>query len=234
MYPIESKVEFEATLKSEDGTILETGKALVELEDKFVVFKNSFVPLYPVGTPMEIVRVYYGKEIHRFKGLVYLSDKTIMKLTDVEDELMKGSEICYGDKITFEAKLETGILRTFRTKRFFKTKEETKNEDLSVKIKITEMSPDKIVFQITNRKVARLMENNPVDKNEDNRLEIGTKCTIISDEFGTFKSLKAIVRKPLEFGENPKYVCDIVSSKESAQDIQDFLWDYNVKHNKLF
>ncbi len=234
MYPLESKAEFEACLKLKDGTVLENGTAYIEAEDKFVVFKSSFVPLYPVGTPMEIVRIYNGKEIHRFIGNVYLSGKTIMKLTDADDILLRGSEFCYGANVSFEGTLETGIKRIFRTKRFFKTKEEAVNEDLSIKIKVCEMSLDKIVFQITNRKVARLMEN-PSAKVDDNRLEPGNKCTIYSDIFQDFESLNVVVRKSLEFGDNAKYVCDIVTStKESNSVIADFLWVYNLKHNKIF
>lgn len=96
---------FPALLKSEEGEELARGEAMVLPEEQAVNFASDFVPLYPMGTPMEIVRLHKGREVHRFTGKVYLSDKELMRIVSVQDELLPGSEEAYCGNMNFSASL---------------------------------------------------------------------------------------------------------------------------------
>lgn len=86
---------FPARLKDEHEQLLAEGHAAVSQSERTVTFRGEFVPLYPIGTPMQVARTHGGREIHRFTGKVYLSDKHLMRLVSVEDTLLPGAEEVY-------------------------------------------------------------------------------------------------------------------------------------------
>ncbi len=83
---------FPALLGLQQGETLAKGQASVGRQPPSISFHSDFVPLYPIGTPLEILRTAEGKPIHRFWGTVYLSSKSLMRLVSVQDELLPGSE----------------------------------------------------------------------------------------------------------------------------------------------
>ncbi len=89
---------FEAVLKLPDGSVVAKGLANVVVSKRAVNFSCDFVPLFPLGESLTVVRVFNGNEIHRFTGSVYLSGKTLLRITSVEDELLTGSEEIYCDR----------------------------------------------------------------------------------------------------------------------------------------
>lgn len=46
---------FPATLKTPEGEILEYGRAFISPDQQGITFKNDFVPLFKMGTPLVIV-----------------------------------------------------------------------------------------------------------------------------------------------------------------------------------
>lgn len=95
---------FDAVLKMPDGAVVAKGLANVAVSERSVNFSADFVPLFPLGENLTVVRLHGGNEVHRFVGNVYLSDKTLLRLVSVDDELLTGSEEIYCDR--FDLPLE--------------------------------------------------------------------------------------------------------------------------------
>ena len=83
-----SDTQFPAVLQDEEGKLLETGSGCVSPEDDTVDFKAEFVPLFKMGTPLQVVRMAGEVEVHRFCGKVYLSSQQLLRLTEVSDEVL--------------------------------------------------------------------------------------------------------------------------------------------------
>lgn len=83
---------FSALLKSAEGEMIEEGTALCSIENGSVDFAGDFIPLFPMGTPLTVVRVYQGNELQTFRGEVYLSSKKLLRITAVSEQLLPGSE----------------------------------------------------------------------------------------------------------------------------------------------
>lgn len=92
-----NKVEqgFSAVLKTPDGEILEYGKASIAPDHQGIVFKNDFVPLFKMGTPLVIVRTQGDLETQRFTGEVYLSSQNLLQLVSVTDEVLSGAAAAF-------------------------------------------------------------------------------------------------------------------------------------------
>ncbi len=67
--------DFPAILKTLEGKILEYGMGSVSEEEQSLDFRGEFVPLFKMGTQLEIVRVQDKIETQRFIGEVYLSSQ---------------------------------------------------------------------------------------------------------------------------------------------------------------
>ena len=224
---------FNAYLKSEDGEILATGYASVNIDKQHVTFKSSFVPLYPIGTPMEIVRLFDKKEVHKFTGKVYLSDKKLMRVVSVTDELLSGSENCYCDNVSFVANAQPIIIQEVQEKWQLKLKK--KNEVENLDIKIIGMTTKQLVFQnITQQSIEKkAFFKRGYDILMDTEIDIGDEF-IINGPF-PIEKMKIVISKPYFFGETPCYVCNIVNTSDIEKNqLKDFLWKYNLENNKIF
>ena len=75
--------EFPAKLKDMKGYLLAEGVASVSQEDQSVDFQSDFVPLFPLGERLKIIRTFDDREIHLFCGEVYISDKNLLRIVNV-------------------------------------------------------------------------------------------------------------------------------------------------------
>lgn len=107
MIPTRDADMFPAILKNTEGEIIAEGHGNILVSTHAVNFTSDFVPLYPIGTPMEIDRIFEDKEVHRFVGKVFLSDRTLLRLVCVDDELLPGSEYVYCGGMSFPAHIKT-------------------------------------------------------------------------------------------------------------------------------
>ncbi len=94
---------FPAILKSADGEELSAGEACFDRSAQEIEFTSDFVPLFPLGTPMKIERVYEGADIHDFSGQVYLSSKKLMRLVSVRDTPRYGAQYVYCSNLKLNA-----------------------------------------------------------------------------------------------------------------------------------
>lgn len=84
---------FEAILRDEHGKIFEIGRAIISDSGNFIDFTGEFVPLMDIRATASITKTIDGVECHRFLGKVYLSSKTRLRLSDIQDSLIGDTEL---------------------------------------------------------------------------------------------------------------------------------------------
>lgn len=99
---------FTAVLKTPEGKLLEQGYACVSQENGSVDFQSDFVPLFKMGTPLMVVQVQNGMEVHRFFGDVYLSSGRLLRLVRVRDEVLPEARLA----LTFDVSLSCTVTAT--------------------------------------------------------------------------------------------------------------------------
>lgn len=82
-------LSFTANLCTEDGQLIETGEARVSDTENAVDFTGEFVPLLKLGVTVQIVRVLGSSQFERFIGKVYLSSRKLLKIVEVDEQLVK-------------------------------------------------------------------------------------------------------------------------------------------------
>ena len=83
-----NSIEFSALLESKANGICEEGQAYLE-HDNSVTFTSDFVPLIKLGSHAAIIRTLGDKQFERFSGRVYLSSRNLLKIVDVEHEIIE-------------------------------------------------------------------------------------------------------------------------------------------------
>ena len=211
-----NEIDFPAYLKDENGAPLAEGRAHVSRSDRTVTFTGEFVPLYPVGTPMQVVRIDHGREVHRFTGQTYLSDKHLLRLVSAEDELLPGAEevYCTGLSIpaliTVPAEPDPGRLR-----RLFSSARQERRYEV-------------ILTSLTRRETEFLLDCKPSLK-EDTALQLAFQPPIDLPAY-TVRVIRSI-----QFGATPSYLCAFTGlSPEGSAALQRFLWERVQDECKFF
>lgn len=84
---------FPALLRSNYNMIHEYGDATISPDGLQVDFTGGFVPLVPLGTEATVLWVLGEKVMATFKGKVYLSSPTLLRLVDVDNEGLSRARI---------------------------------------------------------------------------------------------------------------------------------------------
>ena len=231
--------KFDACLKNESGEVLAMGEASISVQKRHVTFKSNFVPLYPMGTPMEIVRLLDGVEIHRFTGKVYLSDKKLMRIVSVDDELLPGSQFCYCDKFSFAGTVRPCFEYIKQDKwQFIKSR---KQEELPREfgVVIIGMTINQLVFTfdetVGNEEKHTGVPANNLTVTSMLDVKVGDRFLMNMSEPISLDQITIEMTKPLYFGPKPSYVCDIMGLDPlEHKHLSNFLWKYNKAKNKVF
>lgn len=212
------KTRFPALLKSPDGEIIAHGEGELLLEDRAINFTSDFVPLYPLGTPMQVVRLYKWDEVHRFSGKVYLSHKKLLRLVEVDDELLPGSEnVCCG-----EMRLPVSLLFVDEAESKRPRKRALQPKPLPetwLPATVTGLTMHQVEVELSQREYyyeepAFLLRPSP---------EL------------PLPELRIRTERALLFGERPVYLCALPQLEgKKEQLLRAFLAHYNREHNKLF
>lgn len=96
---------FTAILQDENGNPLAKGNASVFTKSGYVDFFSDFVPLYPIGTKLKIIRMQGNMALHEFCGELYFCNKKQLRLTSVKDFLYKNSQNIYTLNLSVQATL---------------------------------------------------------------------------------------------------------------------------------
>lgn len=216
---------FDAVLQDEHGNYLADGIATISIEDQTLTFQSDFVPLYPIGTAMQVVRFHQNQLIHRFHGSVFLSDKQLMRLVSVTDIVYPGAECCYWDcqdykgTVTLEADpqaQEKKLLHLFRPKQ---------NIQSSFSINISAISTEKVLFQVCMSTPTQ--EELPPRPSDDSNIlaNVGDWVHLHLSSPLPSISVKASVQKLMLFGPHNRYLCSIEWENENHKEtLQAFLW----------
>lgn len=217
--PVNTSERFEAILRRPDGEILANGYAKVHLARKSVTFESDFVPLYPLGTAMEIVRLFHGQEVHLFKGNVYLSDKRLMRIVSVDDELLPGSDSLYCHNMPFSAAFAVIPPKRSELKLMERIRTKQPEQRQVFKAPILEISPEKMTFQY----------------DIETPFEEGQKLLMAA--YMPLQMPRTIIQvlKPMCFGLKATYECEFIRlTPADRENLQCFLQQYHLKKHKLF
>lgn len=207
--------QFPAVLKTPEGEILEEGAAQVCVPEQTVTFTNDFVPLHLIGTPLEIVRIFNGREVHRFSGTVYLSDRELLRLTRVDDELLPGAEDLYCS-VDFTGKAQLCVEPSPRKPSLFS---KPVPEEPYYPTRVTEMTSQQLVFLY--------------DSVED--IPVGTQFHLKLDAPFRLPELLIELETSGPFIIGQQRLCHYVGLKEAdRKNLQEFLAIYTHLHHKLF
>lgn len=231
-------ITFTAHLKSEYGEILAKGQGSVNIAERYVTFTSDFVPQYHISTPMEVVRIFKGKEIHRFIGKIYLSSKTLMRIVDIRDELLPGAELCYCINMGLSAMVGPQIQAIPLKKIFTKQVKESRGIPTCLSIEILYITPSEVIFQFQEK--VRMVQHGffketPWSPDVDLKIDsgFGFDIAIKAPLPVAFFSIEVI--ELLCFGVTPSYRCKVLELKEADQiALSAFLWQYTLQHKKLF
>lgn len=84
---------FTAVLKTHDDKLLEYGEGVLFPQDQYLEFVSDFVPLLKLGADAKIVRTQKEIETRSFQGQVYLSSGNLLRLVDVQEEILSELEL---------------------------------------------------------------------------------------------------------------------------------------------
>lgn len=87
--------KFDAVLKTLAGKTLEVGRGQFDPENHSVDFECDFIPLFAMGTRLQILRLYEDIEVHRFTGEVYFSSAGRLRLVSVQDEVLPDAAMIF-------------------------------------------------------------------------------------------------------------------------------------------
>lgn len=194
---------FHAVLKDLDGEELAVGSASIHLqepgeeEEGYIEFTSEFVPLYPLGTNLEIYRLYGRREVHRFSGQVYLSDTNLIRLIKVQDEpLPSALDVCCAD-VAFPATVTV-----------------PSNEVITVGFFRKKKAKDPDVFPATMTAMTQSQVEVLIESGQE--FPEAKKLTLTVSEPPLFQNVVISVRKAFTYGERTSCLCAIESESDAA------------------
>lgn len=112
-----------ALLMTPDNQLMETGSARVSPETRSVEFFGEFALLFKMDTPLKVVLTQGDVPVQSFTGLVYLSAQNLLRLVDVQEQLLPGAKTACFFEVDLEGMLEADLpeaprrFRPFRRRR---------------------------------------------------------------------------------------------------------------------
>lgn len=118
-------VKFDAVLKTVLGKTIEVGHGQFDPAQHSVDFECDFIPLFSMGTKLQILRLHEGTEVHRFVGEVYFSSAGRLRLVSVKDEILPEAALLFLYYVDLSATGQTTVQTERRGLFGKKTVEET-------------------------------------------------------------------------------------------------------------
>ncbi len=227
---------FEANLKIASGEVVSNGFATVNLQKREINFASDYVPIYKPGSPMEIVRVFQGDEIHKFFGKVSISNRKMLRLANVNDLLLEGSEQFYSNNIQLKA--TTTISRVQHQnwlKKFLRLLANTRT--MNINVHLSDITYDSLTFafhsKILRHKKGFYQRTSVPDDYEDLELQEGDSFTLnVTDKFPV-KQIPVQISKVLHFGNHSNFRCDI-TDPAVVNTLKSYLTAFHMENNMCF
>ena len=216
---MQSSGNFPARLKSPAGEVLAEGEAQLSRVARTVTFRSDFVPLYPPGTPLEILRLLDDQEIHRFFGKVYLSDRQLLRLTGVDDELLPGSELAYCGGLPYTGRVRLDPPPAPLKKHFLSFRSAPPARSRPVSVAIPEMTDTQLVILYDSEDI--------LTPGQQFLLAFDAPIRLVPVHI-------ELIRSGL-FAEAQPRLCRFVGLNETdRKSLRELLAIYNMAHHKLF
>lgn len=135
-------VRFDAVLKTFFGKTIEFGHGQYDPAARSVDFESDFIPLFPMGTKLQIFRLHEGIEVHRFVGEVYFSSAGRLRLVSVQDEIPPEAALVFLYHVNLTGVAQTSVQTEHRGLFGKKTVEEV----VEFPVKITALSTREVQF----------------------------------------------------------------------------------------
>lgn len=208
---------FSARLQSLSGETIACGFASVDTAARSVTFESDFVPLYSLGTPLTLMRLHDGRDVHRFTGAVYLSSKKLLRLTGVHDALLPGSEEVYCGGLPFTGRI---VYTPPSFKKSFLFGQKHKEEaPLTLSVSLPELTCRQVVFLYRGQDI----------------LDPGQRFVLLGDPPLSFAPVTLTLNSALFFGAQQPCLCSFVDLREADRAVlAELLSRYNLRHHKLF
>ncbi len=101
--------KFDAVLKTVFGKTIEVGCGQFNPAERSVDFECEFIPLFSMGTRLQLIRLHEGAEVHRFTGEVYFSSAGRLRLVEVKDELLPDAALVFLYHVNFSGVVQTTV-----------------------------------------------------------------------------------------------------------------------------
>lgn len=115
-----SRTNLPALLMTPDDQLLESGSARVSPENHSVDFIGEFVQLFKMDTPLKVVLTQGEVPVQSFSGPVYLSAHNLLRLVDVQEQLLPGAKTACFFEVNLEGTLEADLPEEVRGFRLFR------------------------------------------------------------------------------------------------------------------
>lgn len=135
-------VKFDAVLKTMFGKTIEVGRGQFDPTEHSVDFECDFIPLFSMGTTLQILRLHKGTEVHRFVGEVYFSSAGRLRLISVKDDIPPEAAPVFLYYVDLEGAAQT-IVQTERRGLFGK---KTVEETVEFPVRVRALSMREVVF----------------------------------------------------------------------------------------
>lgn len=135
-------VKFDAVLKTMFGKTIEVGHGQFNPADHSVDFECDFIPLFSMGTKLQLLRLHEGTEVHRFVGEVYFSSAGRLRLVSVKDEILPEAALLFLYYVDLPGTGQTTIQTEHRGLFGKKTVEET----VEFPVKVRALSAHEVMF----------------------------------------------------------------------------------------
>jgi len=134
--------KFDAVLRTPAGKTIEMGRGQYDSANSSVDFEGNFVPLFAMGTQLEIVRVHDGVQVHRFTGEVYLSSAQMLRLVNVQTEILPDAALVFLYYVNFDGTAK--MLKKVQKRFLLRTR--TVEKSISFPVKVHALSVREIKF----------------------------------------------------------------------------------------
>ena len=184
---------FPARLKTTEGQLLSEGYARMHPHKGELTFFSDFVPLLPLDTTVNLLRVLGESEVQGFRGQVYLSDRTLLRLVSVTEQDFPHLAEIHCENLALSARLDpilpeaTGSLRPFLFRK-------TTVIPSSFSVLLTQLSDQTLTFLYDC--------NRP--------FSLGDRFYLTAEAQPPLPSLHIVLLDALLFGVNASYHCRIM------------------------
>lgn len=191
-------VKFDAVLKTMAGKTIEVGRGQFDPAQHSVDFECDFIPLFSMGTRLQILRLHEGVEVHRFSGEVYFSSAGRLRLVSVKDDVPPEAALVFLYYVDLPGAAQTTVQTEHRGLFGKKTVEETVEFPVSVRA----LSMHEVMFH-TDLSV---------------ELDPGQPVTVALRQGPSIARLPMVVKQAIVFGQEAnRYRCRLLTLHPSDE-----------------